>query len=136
MFNYKTIHEAYGNYGSNGYMPLPEHKKWRLGDLVTEMSDFYKYYGATGGGSQLSVYRYDHEWDRYFYHPSKDCPLFVFNFAYGHSGLVETECLSDPEVSDLEVYCDLGIGFWGCDTWYAYLATPPEQETDQSAQQE
>lgn len=125
MLDRKLIKEASGNYGSEVYGVMPEHKRWILRELLSEMDEFYKYFGATGGGSYLELYRSEDEWKRSFYGRK---PICTFKFAFGHSGLVESEFTKDRDLMNTEVFCDVGIGFWGCDTWYAYLADPIDIE--------
>lgn len=125
MLRRKTVSYASSNYGSDKFVPLPEHQKWRLGDFLQEMSEFYKCYGANGGGSYLEVYRCAEDCDSWF---ARDKRIYNFHFAQGYNGLVESNDTKDPAVMDLEIFCDFGFGFWGCDTWYAYLADSESSE--------
>lgn len=129
MLEPKILKSAYGSYGNDTLGIIPEHKRWVLKELLSEMDEFYKRYGASGDGSFLKLYHFNEEWKRGF---SAAKPICTFKFDVRYRGLVESEFTKDQHLMNTEVFCDIGYGFWNCDTWYAYLATPPKQETDQT----
>lgn len=120
MLRRKTI--VVGEYGTTKYVPLPEHHRWRLGDFLRELSEFYD---ADGSACDFEVYESvkDYPTIRTWYVFNN--PICKFHRDKGRDTLFLTTDLVTSDILDLEIFCDFGFDFLGInDVWYAYLADP------------